>query len=511
MCLDAGIYVHKAANSSNFIHFIINLSTSCILISRAIDRPLVQFADLRLHVGRFVGKFIIKAETMKFDFSHFHPARCRMKPLLSLARLAPIAVLSLILPLAAAQDSTKTAGKAAVKLESGAPSVQKQAETKQPAALEKSPASQKEAVLEEDTAEHAASREPLPPQNVNSVENLRNEAARLRAEAKSLHQIADTLDLASEDAEKKAEDAKNNAEKLEEEIAQTDVQKAAVHIRMEMERINRLIHADVERIKRLHGVRTAGDSLYTLQADSLDSILAHISGDTARDIEKQRRLVQEIHANSEALMEKSHEMSAKARELEEAADKRDDMAEELAEKADKLAEEQNPLALSKRFPVHFGFQLRFTDVGLGNNNRLDVLLLHGMFATYSITQHIDAGLQDVTLYWQETMLGNRYAITAAPCVRLAFFPLKRLQMGAVGGVSVQGRVGCNRPAKASAAPFIALFNEFWVRNHFSISPTIRLNYAAYGPYYTVALSQHSGVLPQGALWIDLGIGYNFNF
>jgi hypothetical protein len=56
-----------------------------------------------------------------------------------------------------------------------------------------------------------------------------------------------------------------------------------------------------------------------------------------------------------------------------------------------------------------------------------------------------------------------------------------------------------------------VFNEIWVRNHFSNNPTIRLNYAAYGPYYTVALSQHSGALPQGALWLDLGIGYNFNF
>jgi hypothetical protein len=40
---------------------------------------------------------------------------------------------------------------------------------------------------------------------------------------------------------------------------------------------------------------------------------------------------------------------------------------------------------------------------------------------------------------------------------------------------------------------------------------VRLNYAAYGPYYTVALSQHSGVFPQGAWWVDFGIGYNFNF
>jgi hypothetical protein len=76
---------------------------------------------------------------------------------------------------------------------------------------------------------------------------------------------------------------------------------------------------------------------------------------------------------------------------------------------------------------------------------------------------------------------------------------------------MQGRVGASRPAQVSVAPYIELFNQVWVRNHFSISPLIRLNYAAYGPYYTAALSQHSGVLPQGAAWLDLGISYGFNF
>jgi hypothetical protein len=145
------------------------------------------------------------------------------------------------------------------------------------------------------------------------------------------------------------------------------------------------------------------------------------------------------------------------------------------------------------------------------SNTVDVLLLHGMNISYSMTPHLEAGLQDVTLYWQETMFGNRYAVTAAPSARFSIFPVKRLQLGGTAGASLQGRAGCGRAAKLSVAPYVALFSEVWVRNHFSLSPVVRLNYAAYGPYYTVALSQHSGVLPQGACWVDFGIGYNFNF
>jgi hypothetical protein len=343
------------------------------------------------------------------------------------------------------------------------------------------------------------------------VEKLRMEAARLKAEAKTLRDLADTLNRSSDDAEKRADEAQQKAEKLQEEIGESDVEHAANHVRMEIERIKRLVQADVERIKRVHGVKTADDSLYAHQADSLEGVLARVSSDTSQTMEKQKRLVQEIQANSTELLQKSREMSTKARELEEAADKREDLAEDLSEKADRLAEAQNPVALSKRFPLHFGFQVRACDVGPYNQQKLDVLLLQGLFLTYSFTKNFDAGLQDIMVYWQETLYGQRYAITASPSARLAFFPVKRLQLGAVGGVSVQGLVGAGRSAQVSAAPFITLFNEVWVRNHFSISPLVRFSYAAYGPYYTTALSQHSGVLPQGAVWMDFGVGYAFNF
>ena len=344
-----------------------------------------------------------------------------------------------------------------------------------------------------------------------SIEQLRADAARLKAEAKSLRELADTLNRSSDDAEKRADEARQKAEKIQEELSEQDVRRAAVHIRMEIERAKRLIQADVERVKRARGVSTAEDSVYAFQADSLDSALAHLSNDTSIDASSQKNLAGEIQNDSRELLEKSREMSAKARELEEAADKRDDLADDLAEKADRLAEDRNTTPLSKRFPLHLGFQLRLTDVGPYNQQKLDLLLLHGISLTYSLSSIIEAGLQDVTLYWQDTPFGLRYAVTASPAARFAFFPVKRLQMGAAAGVSVQGRVGAGHPAKMGAAPFVALSSEVWVRNHFSICPIVRLSYAAWGPYYAVALSQHSGVLPQGAAWIDLGVGYNFNF
>jgi|GEM_PF-3738644 hypothetical protein len=344
-----------------------------------------------------------------------------------------------------------------------------------------------------------------------SVESLRADAARLRAEAKMLRDLADTLNRSSDEAEKRAVEAQQKAEKLQLEIGEQDVRRAAGSMRSQIERIKRLIQADVERVKRTHGVKTAGDSVYEFQADSIDSVLSHVATDTSTDLDKQKKLAREIQENSRELLKKSREMSVKARELEETAGKREDLAEDLSEKANRLAEDQNPVVLSKRFPLHFGFQFRLTDVGPYNQQKVDILFLHGLSLSYTFTKYIDAGLQDVMVYWAQTPNGQRYAITASPSVKAAFFPVKRLQIGAVAGVSVQGRVGAGHKAQAGLTPFLSLFNEVWVRNHFSISPLIRLSYAAYGPYYTVALSQHSGVLPQGALWLDVGMGYTFNF
>jgi hypothetical protein len=419
-----------------------------------------------------------------------------MKKSTRLLRAALFFCIACLFQVQAAQDTTKTA----------------KSQTKQPPVVDTTAKTNL-------AAQPAAEEKPLPSlrkpslksEDLNTVEKMQQEAVRLREEAKALRDMADTLNHASDEAEKKADEANDRVEKLEDDLKENDIQYVAHHVKLEMERLKRIIAADVERIKKLHGVTSANDSLYLRQADSLDTILAHVSIDSAGAMEKQKKLLDEIHANSNALLEKSKDMSVKAREMEEAADDREDMADDLTEKAKKLAEDQNPMQLSKRFPLHFGFQLRFAQVKPFFSSTLDMLLLHGMNISYSVTPHIEAGLQDVTLYWQETIYGNRYAITAAPSVRYAFFPVHRLQIGATGGVSGQYRLGCNHRTEFSAAPYVALFNEVWVRNHFSITPVIRLSYAAYGPYYTVALSQHSGALPQGACWVDFGIGYNFNF
>jgi hypothetical protein len=428
----------------------------------------------------------------------------------------PIVLLSLFLPLAAAPDQQTTKDSTTASDLRKTRSAHPKATTDSDVVV---PAQSKivSSVAGPDTSAgcfvHAISPATAPSvsNGAVSVEKLRAEAARLKAEARSLRELADTLNRSSNDAEKRADEAQEKAQKLSDEIAEQDVRHEAGHIRIEIERAKRLIQADIERIKSAHGVASADDSLYEHQADSLDTALSRMSKDTTGDVERRKKLVQEIQDNSGELLKKSREMSSKARELEESADKRDDLAEDLSEKANKLAEDRNPVSLSMRFPLHFGFQLRLTDVGPYNEQKLDLLLLHGMFLTYSFTKHIDAGLQDITLYWEDTPLGERFAINAAPSVQIGFFPVKRFQLGAVAGVSVQGRVGAAQPAKASIAPYIELFNQVWVRNHFSISPLIRLNYAAYGPYYTAALSQHSGVLPQGAAWLDVGISYGFNF
>jgi hypothetical protein len=346
---------------------------------------------------------------------------------------------------------------------------------------------------------------------INTVEKMRQEAARLRMESRSLHELADTLNQSADDAEKKADEVSDKAENLTDNLSESDARRVAHHVKLEMERMKRLIQADVERIKKLHGIQSTNDTLYTLQADSLDSILARVSTDTTETTKKQKALLEEINTNSASLLAKAREMSQKARELEDAADKREDLADEWANKADKLAEEQNTTPLSKRFPLHFGFQVRVSRIGDRFNDEPDLMLFHNLHLTYSITPHMEAGFQDISLYWQQTVFGTRYAVTGSPALKLSFFATKRYQLGAMAGASVQARMGCNRPTRYSVAPFAGIYNEFWIRHHFSISPVLRCTYAAYGPYYGLALSDHSGVLPEGAVWLDFGLGFNFNF
>ena len=235
-----------------------------------------------------------------------------MKQSSFLFRLMPLVLAALIIPLQAAQDSVQTSKKPAVAKSQANP----------PAKAIAGPV---------DTGAKTEKLENTVPasqaENGTSVEKLRQEAARLKAEAKVLRDMADTLNRSSDDAEKKADEAKEKAELIEDEFRETDAQHVAQHVKMEIEKIKRIIQADVERLKRLHGVKTSNDTNYAMQADSLDSVLAHLSVDTSQSIEKQKQLVQEIHDNSQELLAKSREMSSKARELEGAADKREDLAE----------------------------------------------------------------------------------------------------------------------------------------------------------------------------------------
>ena len=343
------------------------------------------------------------------------------------------------------------------------------------------------------------------------IDRMRREAKMLRDESQTLRTIADTLQNDADDAENKAEEAEDKAEDIEDNLREASISDAVKEIRADMERIKHRIKADIERIKAEHGNVTTTDSLTSVQADSIDTLLSRLPSDSSPQLARQKMLLLEIHTNADALIAKSRAMSSKAREMEDAADKRDDLADDLEEKADKLAEEQNLLPLSQRFPLHFGFQLRVAGIGPFTDWKPDVIMMHGMFASYSVTPNVDIGLQDITYYNKQTVQGKRHVISLSPSVKGSLFLTKRLQIGAVTGAAGQIRFGNDQETAYSAAPFLAIFNEIWVRNHFSISPIIRINYAARGLQHTVALSQHSGTLPEGALWMDFGIGYNFNF
>jgi hypothetical protein len=191
--------------------------------------------------------------------------------------------------------------------------------------------------------------------------------------------------------------------------------------------------------------------------------------------------------------------------MEEEADKRDELAGDLEEKAETL----DPTPFTKKYPRTWGYSARFLSIGDIDRKDPHIMFLHGFTGSNYVTPFLDVGLADIGFYYEKTILGDRYAVSASPFVEFLPFITKRLQAGIGVGAAVQGRFGSGLGTHAAVAPYADCVIQSWLGKHFSIGPTVRFNYAAYGPQFTQ--SNQAGVLPEKSLWVDFGFSTRFNF
>ena len=167
---------------------------------------------------------------------------------------------------------------------------------------------------------------------------------------------------------------------------------------------------------------------------------------------------------------------------------------------------------SARFPFKLGHQIRMTAVPPFNDDVSHILFLSGLNASYFFNEALNIGIEDITLRFQETIYGKRAGLSASAAASYSYFIAHRFELGAGGGLAVQGQVGGERSSKVALAPFIKLFNENWVSKRFSIGPVLKINYLAMGNLFARAYPfDRPRVLPQGAWWIDFGLAYSFHF
>jgi hypothetical protein len=308
---------------------------------------------------------------------------------------------------------------------------------------------------------------------LKDIRQMREDAERLRHEARRLRAYAGKLDSESGRLEDDAENLMDRAHDAED-FADDVMEKTA-------------------------------DSLEKMSTDSTADSTASVSKGPQAIIERQQAMIKQLHDNAQDLLRKSNQIAMKVRQMEEEADRRDDVADNLYEKAEDL----DPTPYSRRFPWGIGFSFRLSSIGPYNDNDPHLLFMPGLLVSYGINDFLTIGLHDIGFYSIQTIKGNRYAISASPVAEFSATLAKRIQLGGGIGVQVQGRFGSDRENQGAVAPFLTVFNRTWAWKHGSLGPFVRLNWAAYGPQFT--MSNYSGILPEKAVWSDIGFAMHFNF
>lgn len=342
-------------------------------------------------------------------------------------------------------------------------------------------------------------------ENFSDIDLLREDAKILQEQAEKLYKMADDFEDESDKIDDAMEDLEDNADDLEDEAE-------------ELLKQARLMQKCI---------RLSTEASEIIQLDSTDT--GKVVSDTMPSEEymkDQKILMLQMRNSADRLLIKAKKIAIKVREMGEASDAKDelsdkfedkadrleDKAEELEDVADQLEEKQNLIPLQVRYPFQIGHQIRFSTVPPYRDSDPHVLILSGINISRYITYIICIGIEDITLRFNETIYGTRIAVMGSPLVSFSFFPAMRCELGVGIGTAVQGQVGAHRSSNVALAPFIKLFNENWVANHFSLGPVVKVNFLPKGQFVTRSLPfDKSKVLPEKAGWIDFGITYKFHF
>lgn len=350
-----------------------------------------------------------------------------------------------------------------------------------------------------DTALHG--KKSIQKSDASDIEFLRKEAKLLREQADKLYAMAENFDTESRAASSEIKELETKADELENQ-AQELLKQAAL--------LQSSIKASLE--------------AYTLSKSAADT--SEGKRDTVSEpMKEQKLLMLQMRNNADNLLIKAKKMAVKGREMKENADGKDDLADrfnekareleskaqELIQKAETLEERDNKTPFSVRFPVALGHQIRFSMVPPLNDRDAHILFISGFNVIYYFNKSVNAGVEDISLLFNQTVYGTRTAISGSPVVSFSYFPAKRCELGGGIGFTIQGQFGADRESNIAFAPCIKLYNENAVWRHFTIGPVVKCSYLINGNFFTRGQpANNPDVLPEKAFWISLGLIYNFH-
>ncbi|MGD9202509.1 MAG: hypothetical protein PVI26_13180 [Chitinispirillia bacterium] len=351
---------------------------------------------------------------------------------------------------------------------------------------------------EDDSIKWAALDSDFNYKNHSDIDTLREEAQKLRDQAEKLYDIANDFENKSDNFTDVIKDLEDETDEMESEAENLLKQSA--------------------QIENCFGF--SEDSNINSSKNRYNSL------STEELLKEQKALLVKMRNKADQLLSKTQEISVKIREMGEKSDKNYNLSETFEEKAKeleakareleqeaKILEKKQPAIPHKhRFPFLIGQQVRFSSVSSYDDKKPYILIFSGFSFSYYINKTYKIGIEDLTLYFNKTSYGKRVAFNGSTVFTLSHFFIPKCEIGGGIGIGLQSQVGGNRGNTLAVAPFIKLFNQFWIMPQFSIGSIIKFHYLANGLFFTRSFPiKKSKPLTENSWWIDLGISYYFHF
>ncbi len=311
----------------------------------------------------------------------------------------------------------------------------------------------------------------------------REEAARLRAEARELRGQAERTAMRRVDFEEQ-------------------VKRNEVHLRKTADEMAAHVSQSV-----------ATDSAAAVE----DSVIAS----KRERIAKHRSLIADLQVVVDSLRREEAQLTAGAEALERQATALDGRGERAERKAEfdaskvelfKAEAEQDTRPYGIRYRLSFGYQNHYFFVEDNGGDHYAVRTA-GFMLSYAIRPYLILGVRDIMLFFNESVHGDRVALTLSPFVGAALYPMRRLELEAAVGAMAQLQTGLGTgESDGAVAPYVSTMVALWPVKHFSVGLVGRVAYMATGALQAGALpSERSDVVPYGTFWFDCGLSLSFHF